>query len=58
MAQVFQCDACKKIQDTSANVTSVTVEGKDYDVCDECAEKINKVLSPAPRGRKPADAGV
>ena len=56
MAQVFQCDACKKIQDVSANVTSITVEGKDYDVCDECAEKVKKVLEPAPRGRKSADA--
>lgn len=50
MANVFQCDACKKV-----GKKKHVVLGKE--LCEGCSEKVEAVLSPKPRGPKPGEAG-
>lgn len=42
MAQVFQCDACKKIGTPAGEVLK-------KHICKDCYEKVEKVLNPAPQ---------
>lgn len=52
MANVFQCDACKKV-----GKKKHVVLGKE--LCESCSEKVEAVLAPKPRKPRPAgeDAG-
>jgi hypothetical protein len=47
MAQVFQCDACKKTADKAGVIDK-------YELCAGCLERVKAVLNPKPRGPKPA----
>lgn len=51
MAQVFQCDACKK--SGVAKAGPVTLGTKQYDCCEGCFARVESVMNPKPRGPKP-----